>query len=117
MFHEDDQAEGLALNNALLTIQEHQNFLQEDTLLDIEVLRQYLASSIDRYRGAASYLAGAVTFCAMLPMRSIPFPVVALVGMNYDSYPRQDRKLGFDLIQKREESVTAHCVTMTGIFF
>jgi len=101
MFHEDDQAEGLALNNALLTIQEHQNFLQEDTLLDIEVLRQYLASSIDRYRGAASYLAGAVTFCAMLPMRSIPFPVVALVGMNYDSYPRQDRKLGFDLIQKK----------------
>jgi exodeoxyribonuclease V gamma subunit len=36
----------------------------------------------------------------MLPMRSIPFKVVCLMGMNDDSYPRQTKTLGFDLMAK-----------------
>jgi exodeoxyribonuclease V gamma subunit len=36
----------------------------------------------------------------MLPMRSIPFKMICLVGMNDDAYPRQSRKLGFDLMLK-----------------
>jgi exodeoxyribonuclease V gamma subunit len=36
----------------------------------------------------------------MLPMRSIPFRVICLLGMNDDSYPRQTRSLGFDLMAK-----------------
>jgi exodeoxyribonuclease V gamma subunit len=31
-------------------------------------------------------------------MRSIPFKVICLIGMNDDSYPRQSHKLGFDLM-------------------
>jgi exodeoxyribonuclease V gamma subunit len=36
----------------------------------------------------------------MLPMRSIPFKVICLVGMNSDAFPRDTRPLGFDLIAK-----------------
>jgi exodeoxyribonuclease V gamma subunit len=39
-----------------------------------------------------------VTFCAMLPMRSIPFRVIALVGMNNDAFPRAYQPLSFDLV-------------------
>ena len=41
-----------------------------------------------------------MTFCAMLPMRSIPFKVICLLGMNDDAYPRQTKSLGFDLIAR-----------------
>ena len=30
----------------------------------------------------AGFLTGGVTFCAMMPMRSIPFRVLCLIGMN-----------------------------------
>ena len=43
-------------------------------------------------------MTGAVTFCAMLPMRSIPFKIVCLVGMNSDTFPRDFQPLSFDLI-------------------
>ena len=44
------------------------------------------------------FLTGGVTFCAMLPMRSIPFKVIALVGMGGRAFPRTQRPAGFDLI-------------------
>jgi exodeoxyribonuclease V gamma subunit len=36
----------------------------------------------------------------MLPMRSIPFKIICLVGMNNDAYPRDSKILDFDLISK-----------------
>jgi exodeoxyribonuclease V gamma subunit len=36
----------------------------------------------------------------MLPMRSIPFKVICLVGMNNAAYPRQSEVLGFDLMAR-----------------
>ncbi len=43
-------------------------------------------------------MSGGVTFCTMLPMRSIPFKIICLLGMNNDAYPRESRHLSFDLI-------------------
>jgi len=36
----------------------------------------------------------------MLPMRSIPFKVICIIGLNNDTYPRQTRPLSFDLMAK-----------------
>ena len=44
------------------------------------------------------FLTGGVTFCAMVPMRSIPFDVVCLVGMNDGSFPRTRQPASFDLM-------------------
>ncbi len=48
--------------------------------------------------GVGRFLGGGVTCCAMVPMRSIPFSVVCLIGMNDDAYPRPNRPVGFDLM-------------------
>ena len=45
-------------------------------------------------------LGSGVTFCPMAPMRSIPFRVVCLMGMNDGEYPGSGRAPGFDLTQK-----------------
>lgn len=44
------------------------------------------------------FLSGGITFCALLPLRSIPFRVVCLVGMNDDAFPRAARPPSFDLV-------------------
>ena len=44
------------------------------------------------------FLAGAVNFCTLMPMRAIPFRVVCLLGMNDGDYPRAQPPLDFDLM-------------------
>jgi exodeoxyribonuclease V gamma subunit len=46
------------------------------------------------------FISGGITFSAMLPMRSIPFDVICLLGMNHDAYPRQNRDSEFNLIAR-----------------
>lgn len=45
------------------------------------------------------YFRGRVTFCQALPMRSIPFKVVAFLGLNTGDFPRSDAEYSFDIIK------------------
>lgn len=66
----------------------------------LPVFRSWLREGIDRQERGLGFMTGGVTFCAMLPMRSIPFRVIALLGMNDGGFPRQTRPVGFDLIAR-----------------
>jgi exodeoxyribonuclease V gamma subunit len=66
--------------------------------LTIEVVRQYLKDTLARTTLDSGFMSGGVTFCAMLPMRSIPMRIICLLGMNHDAFPRQDHEPGFNLI-------------------
>jgi len=66
--------------------------------VEVEVIRYYLSKELRDEELSMGFMTGAVTFCEMLPMRSIPFRVIALIGMNSDAYPREYRPVGFDLI-------------------
>jgi exodeoxyribonuclease V gamma subunit len=71
--------------------------------VEIEVVRYYLSTRLGTEQLSRGFLTGGVTFCEMLPMRSIPFRVVALMGMNNDAYPREERPVGFDLISQHPQ--------------
>ena len=47
---------------------------------------------------------GALTVCGMVPMRSVPFKVICLVGMDDGLFPRQGRSIDFDLIKAHPQS-------------
>lgn len=49
---------------------------------------------------AGLFVNGGVTFCSLIPMRSIPFKVVALMGLNYNKFPRRENKSSFNLMEK-----------------
>ncbi len=66
----------------------------------LAVVRTWLVQNLDDYQGVAGFLSGGVTFCTMTPMRSIPFRVVCLLGLNHDAYPRPQRQLDFDLLAR-----------------
>jgi exodeoxyribonuclease V gamma subunit len=67
----------------------------------LPIIRDYLEKRLDQEEGGGGFLTGGLTFCALLPMRSIPFKVICLLGMNDDAYPRSTRALGFDLLAAR----------------
>lgn len=68
--------------------------------VELGVLRSWLSARLVQEEKGVGFMTGGVTFCAMLPMRSIPFRVVALIGMNDGAFPRQSRPPGFDLIAR-----------------
>lgn len=68
-----------------------------DAPVSLDVVRRYLKENFARQGFGAGFISGAVTCCAMLPMRSIPFRVICLLGMNHDGYPRASATMGFDL--------------------
>jgi exodeoxyribonuclease V gamma subunit len=71
-----------------------------DEDIHISIVAGYLARRLEKEGFGSGFMSGGITFCAMLPMRSIPFKVICLVGMNGDAYPRESRPLGFDLMAK-----------------
>ena len=62
--------------------------------LFVELMKQGLSGE----RGSQRFLAGQVNFCTLMPMRSIPFRQICLLGMNDGVYPRSLAPMGFDLI-------------------
>lgn len=65
------------------------------------IISQYLHDKLSGTRVSQRFLAGQVNFCTLMPMRSIPFNVVCLLGMNDGVYPRSVPPEGFDLMNGR----------------
>ncbi|KAF0189343.1 MAG: exodeoxyribonuclease V gamma [Desulfobulbaceae bacterium] len=72
------------------------SFHQHD--VPIEVIRAWLDSTASESRSSAGFLRGQLTFCSMLPMRSIPFRAVCLLGLNDGVFPKTDRQQPFNLL-------------------
>ena len=68
--------------------------------IEFAVARDIIEGKLDKRFAQGSFLAGSLTFCNLMPMRSIPFKVVVLMGMDEQSFPRKSVALGFDLIKK-----------------
>lgn len=69
--------------------------------LSLAIVRDYLQEKLNSERVSQRFLSGRVNFCTLMPMRSIPFRVVCLLGMNDGDYPRTIAPLGFDLMVGR----------------
>ena len=66
--------------------------------LPLSVVREHWLAQVDAPALSQPFLAGGVTFATLLPMRAIPFRVVALLGMNDGDYPRSRTAADFDLM-------------------
>ena len=62
------------------------------------VVLQYFTACLTKQVGWQRFLAGPVNFCTLMPMRSIPFKIVCMLGMNDEDYPRRVPPQGFDLM-------------------
>jgi len=71
-----------------------------DGVVGVDVMRACLSDYFGGIMDPGRFMASGMTFCSMLPMRSIPFKVICMLGMNHDAYPRQQKVIGFDLISR-----------------
>src|SRR5690606_7131720 len=69
--------------------------------VELALVRQQLGAALESGSGASGFLTGAVTFCTMVPMRSLPFRQVCLLGLDDGALPRRAPAAGFDLIARK----------------
>jgi len=90
-------AEHLRIRRALTSIAERAARAGFDAPVALDTVRGALDATLGEERPPEALLRGGVTFCALVPMRSIPFRVVALLGMSDETFPRSEPAFGFDL--------------------
>ncbi|CUB00185.1 exodeoxyribonuclease V subunit gamma [Thiomonas bhubaneswarensis] len=89
-----------SLDDALSSWVEHCASAGFNEAVPLEVLGEAWLSGLDEAASGGRFLAGGVTFCTLMPLRSIPFEVVCLLGMNEGDYPRQSPRSDFDLLHQ-----------------
>ncbi len=65
---------------------------------EFSAVYEWFSSRSREVSSSSGFLRGRLTFCSMLPMRSIPFKVVCLLGLDDGIFPKNDRADTFDLM-------------------
>ncbi len=71
---------------------------ESDELIPFSVIKQSVIHSLSNETRNSNYISGKLTVCSMLPVRSIPYKLVAVLGLNSDSFPRNVQMSAFDLM-------------------
>ncbi|HET6965505.1 MAG TPA: exodeoxyribonuclease V subunit gamma [Acidimicrobiales bacterium] len=69
-----------------------------DAPLGLEEVRSLLAGRLAGRPTRANFRTGDLTFCTLVPMRSVPHRVVALLGLDDGAFPRHPEPDGDDLL-------------------
>lgn len=95
--------------------QEHQNdlFMIHNTLAELgsiykelnynekvplDIIKNWLSSRLQQQSLRPAFITGNLTFCALLPMRSVPFKIVCLLGLDDSTFPRRSSYFSWNLI-------------------
>ena len=68
--------------------------------VSFDMVHSLLAQKLDLNISQGNFMSGNITLCNILPMRSIPFKIVALMGMDETAFPKKAFSPGFNLIKK-----------------
>jgi len=90
-----EQGQIQAVRNALAELGEPSGS-EHELRFTLEAFARLLTLPLTAPR-SGSFVSGAITFCAMVPMRAVPFRVVCLLGIDDGAFPRRTPPDGFDV--------------------
>src|SRR5690606_5736544 len=72
-----------------------------DGEISLALLRHWLTDNLGTRTVSNRFFSGGVTFCGMKPMRSVPFRVICVLGMNDLAFPRREDNVSFDAMARQ----------------
>ena len=105
LFTEEDEASPAArtLRSALGGLQDTARRAGYEGAIELKTLRRELRELLVGDTPAVGFLRRGITLTELVPLRSVPFRVVCLVGMGEDSFPRPDNRPSFDRTRTKHE--------------
>jgi exodeoxyribonuclease V gamma subunit len=98
LFAEDDEGSSAmrTLREAIADLRDVATRTGYDGPIALKTLRRELGAILQEKAPAVGFLRRGVTMTELVPLRSVPFRVVCLVGMSEESFPRADDRPSFD---------------------
>jgi len=94
---DDDNAQRI-IEQAIDDLGEYTTQAELSKPLPLTIVRDFLIDHFSQVEASRQFMTGQVTFCSMIPMRSVPFRIIAVLGLNDGEFPRQRQPMGFDLM-------------------
>ena len=85
-----------------------------DSPLPLVVVREHWMAQLQQPTMQRRFFGAGVQFATLMPMRSIPFKVVCLLGMNDGDYPRSQTPRDFDLMSEAAQPDTSQSLWRAG---
>jgi len=95
---QDSEASIIIIEQAISALVEYCHHANFNEKIELAIIKDFLDQHFSQPDPGRQFMIGQVTFCSMLPMRSIPFKIIAVLGLNDGDFPRQRQSLGFDLM-------------------
>lgn len=86
------------LYDALASVRAESDLAEFHGAISLGVFRAELEEKLAAPGASWSFLSGGITFCNLVPMRSVPARVVCILGLDAEKFPRADRPPSFDLM-------------------
>ena len=83
---------------SLQSFKENAQLAKPTTEVSYSVIKQELDKKLNEKRSGSAKLNRGVTFSNMVPVRSLPFKVIALIGLNEGVFPRKLSSPDYDLM-------------------
>jgi exodeoxyribonuclease V gamma subunit len=100
----DQETDPIGVNlvrEILVKLDEQANLAACALPIDYQVVAHHLTQTLGEGNTDQVFLSGRVTFCNMVPMRSVPFRVICLLGMQDGNFPRSQPAISFNLMQQQ----------------
>ena len=68
--------------------------------VSLDLIMRWLKNQWEHNTVSGGFLTGSVNFCTLVPMRSLPFKIIWLLGMDDGAFPRDQHPSEFDLISR-----------------
>lgn len=69
--------------------------------VSFEVFRYAFFHYLEQEKRSKKFAGTGITFCSLVPMRSIPHRIVAMIGMNFNTFPRKEQSLSFNVMTEK----------------
>lgn len=82
-------------NMQLADLNQELNLTRE---VSYKLVHRHFTQALNQDGVTQRFLAGKLNFCSLMPMRSVPFKVVCVLGLNDSEFPRNVDPISFDLV-------------------
>lgn len=94
-----------SISKATADLATHCDEADYNAQLTLRQIKEVLMKRFSSPDAGNHFLTGQVTFCSMLPMRSIPFKVVCILGLNDGEFPRLSQPISIDLMASSSRKI------------
>ena len=89
---------GASIKSGIESLRGHFEASSFNEKLTFKIIRSEVEAILENRTGRSARFTDGVTFSSMVPVRGLPFKLIAMIGLNEESFPRKKNAPDFDLM-------------------